>query len=120
MVFAALFLLHEIFWIHFIVFLVMVGSFIGLIIGFAILFPIVGGINTVVSKLVWGFHMKNSLGDIFLHGLVLFIALIIPNLILSGPTMEYQGNLPVVVAVFAAACFVNGWIGAKLGQAWAE
>ena len=119
-VFAVLFLLLEIFWIVSIVFLVMIGSFIGLIIGFAILFPIVGGINTVVSKLVWGFYMKSSLGDIFLHGFVLFIVLLIVDLVLLIPVMAYPGNLPITVVRFIVACFLYGLIGARLGEVWEE
>lgn len=67
--FSVLITVLGVFWIFSLVILITIGSFLGLILGFAILFPLVGGMNTLISRFVWGFYMRSSLWDVCLHDL---------------------------------------------------
>ena len=118
--FSGLFFVLEIVWVFTGVFLVFYGSYIGLIIGVLLLFLIVGVVNSIVSRFVWGFSMKDSATSIFFHGLVLFIILLMVDLVLMVPAFVFLGNPIVTVAKFIASCSFYGLIGKKVAELWAE
>jgi ribosomal protein L37AE/L43A len=118
--FSVLLFVLEFLWIFFSVFLVVLGSFIGLIIGVLLLFLIVGAVNSVVSRFVWGFSMKDSAVSIFFHGLVLFLIILAVDIVFLFPTLLVLGN-PIVTALrLIVSCFFYGLIGKKLAEMWAE
>jgi ribosomal protein L37AE/L43A len=118
--FSALLFVLEFLWVFSSLFLVMIGSFLGLIIGILLLFLIVGAVNSVVSRFIWGFSMKDSTVSIFFHGLALSIILLGIEVVLLLPTLVVVGD-PIVTAVrFIASCFLFGLIGKKIAEMWTE
>jgi ribosomal protein L37AE/L43A len=118
--FSVLLFVLEFLWVFSSVFLVAIGSFLGLIIGILLLFLIVGAVNSVVSRFVWGFSMKDSAVSIFFHGLVLFLILLGVEIGLLFPTLVFLGN-PIVTALrLIVSCFLFGLIGKKVAEMWTE
>jgi ribosomal protein L37AE/L43A len=118
--FSGLFFALEIVWALTGVFLILIGSLIGLIIGILLLFIIVGVANSIVSRFVWGFSMKDSATNIFFHGLILFIILLVVDLVLMVPVWIFVGNSIVIAAKFVVSCFFYGLIGKKVAEMWRE
>jgi hypothetical protein len=115
-----LLLVLEFLWAFFSVFLVAIGSFIGLIIGILLLFLIVGAVNSVVSRFVWGFSMKDSAVSIFFHGLVLFLILLAVDVAFLLLALVFLEN-PIVTALrLIVGCFFYGLIGKKVAEMWTE
>jgi ribosomal protein L37AE/L43A len=118
--FTVLFFALEFLWIFSSLILVAIGSFLGLIIGILLLFLIVGAVNSVVSRFVWGFSMQDSAINIFLHGLVLSLILLVVDIVLLLPTLASQAN-PIVTALrLIVSCFFYGLIGKKIAEMWTE
>ena len=67
-------------WAVVLVVLMAVGSIIGLIIGFAVLFLALGYINTFLAGWVWEMSLDSDIKTVFLHGLVLFVLLLLVNI----------------------------------------
>ena len=58
-------------WIFVAGFLVVAGYVIGLIIGLILLFFIVGGLNTVLTEIIWNVPIRENWQSILSHGLLL-------------------------------------------------
>ena len=66
--FSFLLLVLAIVWI--IIAVALVGFIIGLIIGLLVLFYIMGGINAVLTDLIWGVSIKTDWKSLLAHGFV--------------------------------------------------
>lgn len=114
--FSVLFLLLGIAWIFMMILLVSLGAIIGFIIGIGLLFLIVGFINMVLGVHLWNIEAETGFWNIFFHGLVLFILLLIANLITSTlPNYAFPGTATLVVT-FIISTFLNGVIGKKVSS----
>jgi len=107
-------------WIFATVFLVLFGFLIGLIVALALLVFMIGGINTFVSGLVWGFHMKVSAVSIFLHGLALSLVLLVVGLVTIIPLILLGQGFVYVLLLDIMLCFVYGFVGEKIAEYWIE
>ena len=114
--FSVVFLLLGIAWIFMMILLVSLGAIIGFIIGIGLLFLIVGFINMVLGVHLWNIEAETGFWNIFFHGLVLFILLLIANLITSTlPNYTFPGTATLVVT-FIISTFLNGVIGKKVSS----
>lgn len=117
--FSLLFALLVVAWAFGLVMLVVLGSFIGLAIGVAVLILIVGFLNAVITTQLW-FEVKTGFWDLLLHGLVLLIVLVIVNgLLVTAPSLVFPG-IPTTIITFIIGTFVNGFVGRKVAEWWSE
>jgi len=117
--FSGLFLILGIVWAFIFVVLVVIGFFIGFIIGILLLFFIIGGLNTVLTDLIWGVPIKSDWKSLLAHGFVLFIVL----LIVSIPSLIINFIVPSLVALifmFIIYCFIDGFIAKSVAGYWQE
>ncbi|UCH32294.1 MAG: hypothetical protein JSV05_02640 [Candidatus Bathyarchaeota archaeon] len=106
-------------WVLGLLVLVMLGSFIGLIIGLAVLVLIIGFANAVITTELW-FPVKSGLWDTFLHGFVLLaILVIVDGLIVTLPSIVFP-SLGTTIITFIVSSFINGFICKKVAEWWEE
>lgn len=117
--FSLIFTLLAIAWIFGFLMLIILGSYIGLIIGFGLLMLIIGGLNSVLTSILW-FPVKTSFWSIVGHGIVLFIALAIINTIsVIVPSFAFPG-IATQIVTFVVSSFVDGFIAKKVAGLWEE
>lgn len=115
--FSLLFVLLAIVWVFALVVLVGLGFIIGLIIGLGMLFLIIGFLNSLITFFLW-FEVRTSFWDIFFHGLVLFIVLLIVNgIFITAPSLALPGIATTVITVIIA-CFLDGFVAKKVAGFW--
>lgn len=110
--FSVLFLLLGLTWVFIFASLIVLGSFIGFVIGIGILFLLVGVINSVLGVYLWNIDAggKGLLG-IFFHGLTLFIIL---SIIQSTASYLFNHVFPgtaSLLVTFIISTFLYGVIG---------
>lgn len=97
----------------------MLGFIIGLIIGLGFLMLIVGFANAVITTQLW-FPVKAGFWDLVLHGLVLFIALLLVNgIFIIAPSLMFPG-IATTVITFVIASFVDGFVGKHIAEFWSD
>lgn len=115
--FSLLFVLLAIVWVFVLVVLVGLGFIIGLIIGLGLLFLIIGFLNSLITIHLW-FEVKTSSWDLFFHGLVLFIVLLIVNgIFITAPSLAFPG-ITTTAITFIIACFLDGFVAKKVAELW--
>jgi len=98
-------------------FLVVAGYVIGLIIGIVLLFFIVGGLNIVLTEIIWDVPIRENWQSILGHGLLLSIILVlagIPSLLVS----LYYPSLTVTIILFIVYAFIDGFIARWIAAIW--
>jgi len=99
--------------------LIVLGSFIGLAIGLGLLMLITGGINCFLTSLLW-FPVKTSFWSILGHGIVLFIALIVVNVIIVAvPSLAFPGLVTTIIT-FIISSFIDGFVSRGVAGFWKE
>jgi len=117
--FSVLFIALAIFWGVIFVILVGFGFIIGFIIGFLALFYLLGGMNVFLTDRIWDIQISEDWVDLLIHGLVLFIALIvahIPSIIIG---LSAPGQVTTIVLFFINA-FIDGFVARNVGVLWQE
>lgn len=106
-------------WVVITVFLAVVGSFIGLILGFVVLLFMLSGLNCFLTENIWSISTKTEWMSLLGHGFVLFFALIIANIpsIIIGLTAP---NLAVTMVLFVVEAFVDGFVAKNVAVFWEE
>lgn len=102
-------------WAVVLVVLLAFGSIIGLVIGFAVLFLVLGYINTYLAEWVWEMSLDSDLKTAFLHGLMLFVLLLLVNI----PSLIVSYLIPhwvVTVIMFVIYVPIHGWIGVNVAE----
>lgn len=98
-------------------FLVVAGYVIGLIIGIVLLFFIVGGLNIVLTEIIWDVPIRENWQSILGHGLLLSLILVlagIPSLLVS----LYYPSLTVTIILFIVYAFIDGFIARWIAAIW--
>ena len=111
--FSLLFTGLAIVWVFLVVALVMIGLIIGLIIGFLILLFIIGGLNAVLTGWIWHTSIRTDWKALLVHGLILFIVLIIAHI----PAFIVDVAVPswaTTLVLFIVYCFIDGFIAKKV------
>ena len=101
------------------VFLAVIGSFIGVISGLAVLLLAVGGLNSFLTDAIWGTHTQTSLSSLFLHGLTFFLLLLVVNgLLVMVPNVAFPSTATTIIT-FISGAFAGGYVG-KTVAGWFE
>ncbi len=108
-----------IFWSVILVILVAFGFIIGLIIGFIVLLYLLGGINVFLSGTIWGIQVKEDWKSLLIHGLVLFISLIVVQIPSMIVTLVVP-SLATTVLLFIIYGFIDGFVAQNIGIFWEE
>jgi len=115
--FSVILIFLGIFWAVIFVILVAFGFIIGFIIGFIVLFYLLGGINVYLTGVIWDVQVEDDWKSLLIHGLVLFIvliivhipavilALIVPSLFVTVPLLIVYGFIDGFVALHIAALY---------------
>jgi len=115
--FSILYLALAFVWIFLLVALVIVGFFIGLIIGFVVLFFVLGGLNSFLTDLIWSIPIKTDWKSLLIHGLVLFLLLLITNI--PNAILSYLfPNLGLQIVLFLIYAFVDGFVARNSANWW--
>lgn len=104
-------------WTFGFVVLVLLGSFIGLIIGLGLLMLVVGFVNCILTSWMW-FPVKSGLWDILFHGIALSAILLIADVILSVPYFIFPGIATAIITRVVLGSFIYGFIGKKVAGWW--
>jgi len=94
----------------------MIGSFLGLLIGFGLLLLMIAIANIVITEILW-FPIKTDFRGLLLQGLILLVLLSIANGICSIPRMIFSGTLTTIIT-FIIGAFIDGYIGKKVASLW--
>jgi signal transduction histidine kinase len=116
--FSTLFLVLAIIWI-FVFFLVIIGSFLGILIGIVVLFFFIGGLNTFLTRWIWSADIRSDLLSLFIHGVGLFVALLIASL----PMFFLIGtpySLALLIVLFLPYAIIDGFIAKNIAFALRE
>jgi len=106
-------------WAAVLVALILLGAWIGLIIGLALLFFVVGATNVILMHYLWGVTVESDLLSTFLHGLTLslaFFVVSIPSIIVN----ILVPSLTTMIAIFIVYCFVDGYVAKSVSSIWQE
>lgn len=117
--FSVILIFLGIFWAVIFVILVAFGFVIGFIIGFIVLFYLVGGINVYLTGVIWDIQVADDWKSLLIHGLVLFIGLIIVHIPALILTLAVP-SLFVTVAMLIVYGFVDGFVALHIGVFWEE
>jgi hypothetical protein len=118
-VFSLIFAIVGLFWAFIFGLLTVIGAFIGFIIGIALLFLIIGFINTLIAAFLWDIDSEMGFWRILFHGFVLFFAVLLVNLMVYyAPNMFFPGMATTLIA-FIVESFLNGFIGKQVAK-WAS
>jgi hypothetical protein len=115
--FSVLLLLLEIGWAFIFVLLTVTGYLIGIILGFIVLFFIIGGLNAILTEFIWSIPMRSDWKGLLSHGFVLFLVLLIvaiPSYLVAfvAPSIVTSIVLSVVYA------FIDGYVAKNIGKMW--
>jgi len=104
-------------WVGGLAILVSLGSFIGLIIAFGLLMLIIGFVNYILTPWLW-FPVKAEFWDILIHGLVLFIILLIVNAIfITIPSLIFPG-IVTTITTSVVGSFIDGYVARFVAGWW--
>ena len=123
--FSFLYLLLSYFWVFLFAALIDIGLIIGFIIGVALFFLILAGINVYLSSRLWDISVRDDWKSLLEHGFILFIALIlvsIPIILLSpyiAGLSDFE-SLTVRIIIFIGYAFLDGFLAKNLGELWEE
>lgn len=110
--FSILYVLLALVWAFILVILVGFGSFLGLIVGIVLLILIVGLINSALGAYLWDIDTGGKgLVGMFVHGLVLFIILLVVGFAVSFSLNLVFPETPTLVVAFIIEAFLYGVIG---------
>lgn len=112
-----IFLVLGVAWAFLLAALVLVGLIIGLIIGVLILFFIIGWLNAALTGMIWDTEIRTSWKSLLVHGLVLFIGLLIAHIPASAINLAVPG-LATVAVLFVVNCFVDGFVARTVAGHW--
>ena len=97
--------------------LIVLGALIGLIIGFLLLFLVLGAVNAFLMDRIWNIQSNENWKNVLVHGFALaivFLIVSIPSFIIS----LYAASLPTAIVLFIIYCFIDGYVAKALGSYW--
>lgn len=106
-------------WALVLVVLILTGFIIGLIIGLIIFFFIMGGLNSLLTSLIWSISIKTKWTSLLGHGFVLFILLIlvgIPAIIINLVAMSSATSIALLITY----AFIDGFVAKYVATWWKE
>jgi len=116
--FSLLFLVLSFMWTVVLALLVGLGSVIGLILGFALLFLMIGYLNSEITKLLW-FDVKTETLSLLGHGLVLFLVLLPIDFVFIMMYLAFPYPLFLIVR-FLLQTIPYGFVAKKVAGLWED
>jgi signal transduction histidine kinase len=120
--FAALLFILTLFSRPILALLAVIGSFLGIIIGFVILLLLVGVINSFITETLW-FRMETSWKKYLYQGILLLIILGMVGLPLQylyslSTSLKLVSRVLTGAVLFLAGSLIYGYIGKRVGSIW--
>jgi hypothetical protein len=115
--FSLLFFILAIVWALVFGVLIVLGSFIGLIIGIVLLFFIVGGLNAFLSEIVWNLSI-DGWQSILTCGFYLTVILVIVHIPVAYALIYDPPNIIVSMVLFVIYAFIDGFLARELAPLW--
>ncbi len=108
--FSLLFSMLAFAWFLGLIFLVAGMAFFGLLIGVAVLLPLVGVINRFLTEVIWETETSSSWKSLFLHGLALIVLIFAANIGVAFVIgLVFPGIYSMIIS-FLLSATVDGYI----------
>lgn len=117
--FSAIGLIMLMAWAFGLVILTAIGFIIGIIIGFILLFLIIGGINTILTTLIWDVSVKSDWKSLIAHGFVFSLLQLIAHI----PAIIIQlisSDLVTMAILLIIYSFIDGFLARRVAGLWEE
>jgi hypothetical protein len=117
--FSLLFVVVALFWGFLTLFLVTIGSWLGLIVGIVFLLFLMGGLNVGLTEAIWKIAIKTGLTNIIVHGVLLFFALLlvgVPSFVVS----YVSPGLTTAIIMFVIYAFIDGFVARRVALVWED
>jgi hypothetical protein len=99
--------------------LIVVGLFIGLIIGVILLFLLVGGLNAFLSEAIWNLSIDDDWQTVLGCGFYLTVILILVHIPTAYYSLMYKPpSVVVMAALFVIYSFIDGFLARMLAPVW--
>ena len=118
-VFSLLFFVLVFFGVFLTFFLVIIGSWLGLIIGIVFILFLMGALNVGLTEIIWGTIVGAGLLRLLVHGVLLLILLVLAGLP-SSLVSYISPGLATTIIMFVIYCFIDGFIARKVALIFEE
>jgi hypothetical protein len=118
-VFSLLFFVLVFFGVFLTFFLVIIGSWLGLIIGIVFILFLMGALNVGLTEIIWGTMVGTGLIRLLAHGVLLLILLGLVGLP-SSLVRNISPGLTTTIIMFVIYCFIDGFIARKVALIFEE
>jgi len=115
--FSLLLMVFGIVWLFLLLALVIVGLVIGFIIGLFLLFLIMGALNSILTEYIWNIATKSNWTSLPVHGLALFIVLLLASI----PSLVINFTVPgwaTAAVLFTPYCLIDGYLAKAVASNW--
>ena len=116
--FSILFFILAIVWTLVFGALIVLGSFIGLIIGVVLLFFIIGGLNAFLSETIWNLLIDYDWQSLLSYGFYLTAILIIVHIPTAYLLIYEPQSITVLIVLFVIYAFIDGFLAKELAPIW--
>jgi predicted neutral ceramidase superfamily lipid hydrolase len=99
--------------------LVFSGAILGLLIGLGVLMLFIGGLNSVLTDFIWDIQTKTSAWNLLIHGIVLFLVLLVINFVLMAPSLIFPHIITSII-MFILTSLVNGFSAKNVASVFEE
>jgi uncharacterized protein YacL len=100
--------------------LIILGGLVGLIATIAAMMVLFGVANNLINRTIWKEEMDWSIPALLVHGLGLFVALLIVNAVIDLlPLLFFPGVITTIV-LFIPTCILDGRICRSIAERWID
>jgi hypothetical protein len=100
--------------------LILVGGLVGLIVSIAAMMVLFGVANNLINRAVWGDSMNWSILALLIHGLGLFVALLIVNSVIDLLPLLFFPGLATTIVLFIPTCILDGRVCRSIAERWID
>lgn len=100
--------------------LILLGGVVGLIVAIAGMMVLFGVANNLINRAVWGDSMNWSILALLIHGLGLFVALLIVNAVIDLLPLLFFPGLTTTIVLFIPTCILDGRICRSIAERWID
>jgi hypothetical protein len=100
--------------------LILVVGLVGLIVTIAAMMVLFGVANNLINRAVWGDSMNWSILALLIHGLGLFVALLIVNSVIDLLPLLFFPGLTTTIVLFIPTCIMDGRICRSIAEHWID
>lgn len=124
-IYSLLMLVLMVVWAFLMIIMVVLGSIIGLIASFAVLFMMIGWLNAQISQYIWKIQVNQKWLSLLGHGFLLFIVIAIagiPSLIISGMIWSADFFTYVIFTIvnFLIYSLIDGYICKRVSEVFPD